>query len=79
MKAYTQGQLEAAFDIVKSSTHWKDPIDKIITTPHLPGSLDLIYEAVIHFTGTVPTFTTLKDNRTRVRAVGYRNGPCGDF
>jgi hypothetical protein len=61
-------------------THWKDAIDAHVDPDRLAYtglSLADVREAVIHFTGTVPT---VRETATgyHVRAVGYRNGPCGD-
>jgi len=74
-KKYTQEQLDRAFDMVIPSTHWKDKINAVISQPF---DQNLIKEAVIHFTATVPTFTELKNGTVRVKALGYWNGPAGD-
>lgn len=78
-----QPQREAIFKTVAASTHWKDPIDTVVSVGE---SLDAIRDAIIHFTGTAPTFTPVsvsEPNCTRltgyrVQAIGYRAGPCGD-
>jgi hypothetical protein len=75
-----QAELTAAFDLVEPSTHWKDPIDAVVPAT---ADLELIQEAVIHFTATTPTFTRCPsgdptDCRIRVQADGYRAGPAGD-
>jgi hypothetical protein len=69
----TQAQLEAAFKKVQPKTHWKDRIDALID----PADRDMVHEAVIHFTGTVPTFIEAPNGKLRVRAIGYLMGPCG--
>jgi hypothetical protein len=72
---YSQEQLDAAFKTVQAKTHWKDPIRSKCKAE----DINLITEAIIYFTGTVPTFGQPdKDGMVKVRAVGYRNGPCGD-
>ena len=73
---FTQEQLDKAFETVQAKTHWKDPIRSKCKADDIP----LITEAIIHFTGTVPSFgKPNKDGIVTVRAVGYRNGPCGDY
>lgn len=72
---YTQKQLENAFDIVADSSDWKAPIQAEI--PRCQHDLNLLTEAVIHFTGTIPTIKPVGSNRYLIEAVGYRNGPCG--
>jgi hypothetical protein len=81
MPSYTQEELEVAFNKVKSLTHWKDPINKIIDVK----DKDVVERAIIHFTATIPTFHKLrnvnkvnKDLWLRVTADGYRMGPAGD-
>lgn len=64
----TQEELDAAFKLVEPGTHWKDRIDAVVDGP---SDLGVIREAVIHFTGSVPRFTTLPDGRVRVQARGY--------
>lgn len=65
---------EAYFNLVAPTTHWKDRIDAVVPNGI---SLDTIKDAVVHFTGTVPTFTPVAAGY-RVQAIGYRAGPCGD-
>jgi len=72
---YSQEQLDAAFKTVQAKAHWKDPIRSKCKA----SEVSLITQAIIHFTGTVPTFgQPNKDGIVTVRAAGYRNGPCGD-
>jgi hypothetical protein len=68
-----QAHLTAAFDLVCDPTDWRAPIDATVS-----GDMDLslLAEAIIHFTGTVPTFDGTPGGY-RVWAEGYRMGPCG--
>ena len=72
---YTRDELTAAFNKVENPKDWRAPINKTIEADD--GLLDVICEAVIFFTGTVPEFKLLKNGKYRVTAIGYRNGPCG--
>ena len=66
----TQAELEAAFELVRPPGHWKDPIDK--TLKGITGKKQaMIHSAIVHFTGSVPTFEALPGKRLRVRADGY--------
>jgi len=77
---YTQKQLQVAFEMVQNENDWKAPIRKKIhvISPNLTIQCNIIREAIIHFTSTVPTFTTLEGGGILVTATGYRDGPCGD-
>ena len=70
---FTNDQLKKAFESVQA-TDWKDPICKVIPMENI----DCIRAAIIHYTGTVPTFASMGNNRVAVKATGYRMGPCGD-
>ena len=64
----TQEALKDAFDsVLRPGQNWKDTIS--ISVP-IDSDLALIREAVIHFTGSVPTFTT-RGTHIRVHAAGY--------
>jgi hypothetical protein len=68
---YTEKQLEDAFNLVSNSANWKYPID--ISLPNFSAASvdrELIKEAVIFYTGSVPTFTEY-ENRLVVKADGY--------
>ena len=75
-----QTKMTKAFALVQPKTHWKDPIDTFVSDVALGAiGVDAIREAVIHFTGTVPSITrSPSDQGYYVRALGYRTGPCGD-
>ncbi len=70
---YEQAELDAAFDLVKSPTHWKDPIEAVINE----ADVAVVTAAIIHFTATTPEFF-FKGSRCYVIADGYRAGPAGD-
>ena len=58
---YTQQELEDAFKMVQPKSHWKDPINAVIVTKYEP----VVFEAVIHFTATVPHFKQNKNGTTK--------------
>jgi hypothetical protein len=73
----TWGELHDAFETVRPAEGWKDPIDAVVD---VAGDFELLKlrEAVIFFTGSVPTFAPkfgagLKPPtcRYRVTAAGY--------
>lgn len=71
----TRGALVTAFDRVANKEHWKFPIDATVDVAN-DFELGVIREAVIFFTGSVPTFEPrlggeLPGCRYRVRAAGY--------
>tara|TARA_Y100000310_G_C20549394_1_gene747263 strand:+ start:202 stop:441 length:240 start_codon:yes stop_codon:yes gene_type:complete len=77
---FSQAQLSEAFDRVQDPSDWRNAIDAFVTVDWLK----VTEEAIIHFTGTVPTVTRIPgaDNqlymtRYRLQSVGYRMGPCG--
>lgn len=76
----TRGELCIAFDAVANRDNWKLPVDKTVDLDSY--TLALVREAVIFYTGSVPTFealtgtTTSGVGRYRVRAAGYYN-TCG--
>jgi hypothetical protein len=67
---FTVNEMSRAFDRVKSAENWKNPISKII---EIKGDEDarLITEAVIFYTGSVPTITPLGMGKFGVKAAGY--------
>lgn len=74
---YTQQELSAAFQKVQNRRNWKDRVNAVITIEN-DEEIRLITQAVIHFTGSVPSFTEVdtpwrKDGKQRyhVTAVGY--------
>jgi hypothetical protein len=72
--AYTQNQLEAAFDKVSNKFDWKNPIDYCCLANDLP----VIVAAIQHFTGTETEFKSLNDGYYSIKSIGYRAGPAGD-
>jgi hypothetical protein len=70
----TRGELSEAFDYVANRDNWKLPIDATVDLG--PASMAMVREAVIFFTGSVPSFTAVGPEvdrcaRFRVRAAGY--------
>ncbi len=57
---YTREQLEAAFNKVKNPNHWKNPIDAYCHR----DEVELVREAVIFFTATVPSFWSVARPRS---------------
>jgi hypothetical protein len=73
---YTRERLTDAFELIKSTTHWKDPIHAVIRE----DMIDICGAACRFFAATelkivgksrVPGFIV-------VRSKGYRAGPAGD-
>lgn len=71
----TQGELSLAFDAVANKANWKNPIDAVVSLDSY--TMAMVREAVVFFTGSVPTFelttgtTTSGMGRYRVKAAGY--------
>jgi hypothetical protein len=64
---FTQAELEEGFNLVQPKTHWKDRIHTSIKEDEIP----LVTEAIIHFTGSVPTF---QHKRILSKNRPYREG-----
>lgn len=78
-RAVTRGELSKAFDRVTNTSNWKMPIDAVVDLND--REMATIREAVVFFTGSMPTFearagATLPRCRYRVRADGYYK-TCG--
>ncbi len=58
---------EAYFALVQDKANWKNPINAFV-----PSTIDLdaVRDAVVHFTGSVPTFTMTRGGWI-VQADGY--------
>jgi hypothetical protein len=70
-------KLRAAFDKVANPDDWKGEIYARVIISNF-DELTEIHEAVVHFTGTVPSFEyDAAAKVTVVKATGYRNGPAG--
>lgn len=69
MKEYTKKQLADAFDLVKNRNNWKNPINKNVVTK----DPNLIVEAIIYFTGSVPFYIPVKNCKDKYlfKADGY--------
>lgn len=63
-----QSEMKAAFDLVAPTPNWKFPIDAVL--PLAGTNIALLVDAVVHFTGAVPTFTA-QGTTLRVTAPGY--------
>jgi len=68
MERYSQEELRGAFNLVCDKTDWKKDIKATVPSD---TNLDLVREAVIHFTGSVPFFIRQKDGNIKVVADGY--------
>lgn len=70
----TRAEMSKAFDRVANTVNWKNPINATVTVES-DAELLTIREAVIFFTGSVPTISveTFKNGRVvyRVKALGY--------
>lgn len=71
---YTPEQLSAAFDKVRNSIHWKDPIHKVIDFK----DKEIVSVAISYFTATEAKFVDIGYGKLIVKADGYRRGPAGD-
>ena len=63
-------ELADAFDGVKHPTYWKYPINARVRIKNEEGRR-IIEEAIIWYTGSVPTFADQDDGTTMVLASGY--------
>lgn len=66
----TQQELEAAFALVRPKANWKDPIDVLIPNKG-KAHINLIAQAIAHFTGSIAEFTPVGRRMVRVTAAGY--------
>ena len=64
---YSRDQLKAAFDMVANPENWKLEVRGTIPAP----AWDVVREAVVFFTGSVPSYTVREDGRLDVTALGY--------
>jgi hypothetical protein len=75
-RAVRLSELRAVFNLVADKNNWKNPIDSTVV---LGGDLTkaLVHEAIVFFTGSVPTFRKISDASAaykswyRVTAPGY--------
>lgn len=63
----TQERLKALFELVQNKNNWKFPIDAIVPFGTNLKDLDA---AIVHFTGSLATFTDRPEG-IRVQADGY--------
>lgn len=66
-KLRMQSALNAAFDKVADKANWKLPVEAVIDA----GELELIADAVVHFTGSELSSVTESEGKLRVFAKGY--------
>ncbi len=74
---FSRAQLSEAFSLVSDAGDWKNPVDACVTpfcaserNVRLADLLRMIEEAVIFYTGSVPTIEN-DGGSYSVRAVGY--------
>ena len=72
MNHFSQDQLKSAFEIIENPEDWRAEINALID----PKLEDVVTQAIIHFTATVPGIKKEGD-KLRVTSVGYRMGPAG--
>lgn len=74
---FTRGELHDAFNLVHNLIHWKNPIDIVVELRGNPErQVCAIRQAVIFFTGSVPTIEYTDDSslsrpKIQVKANGY--------
>ncbi len=69
---YTDEQMRAAFELVKNKEHWKNPVRATLPFTTSEETLDIIFEAIIYYTGSFPEIYKNKKGY-RVEAEGYYN------
>ena len=74
-RAVTRGELEVAFNAVANKANWKYPVNATVDLDAYTKAM--VFEAVVFFTGSKPTFKRLTGSTTggmakyRVKAAGY--------
>lgn len=71
---FTVDQIKTAFDAVKDSTNWKNPIDAVIDR----NQMAVTGVSIPYYTGTKAMFEDVSGmpDKVRVLAAGYYMGPC---
>lgn len=69
-KPVTRGALTVAFKKVEPPANWKMPIAAVIQEPS-ELEREMIAEAVVFFTGSVPKFSPVAGGKCLVQAAGY--------
>jgi hypothetical protein len=64
---FTRGELKEAFNKVANKENWKLPIDAIIHE----SEMEIVEEAVIFFTGSIPSLFDAPEDKVRVVSKGY--------
>ena len=67
---YSDEQMKQAFDLVKDKEHWKNPIKVTLPFTTSEETLDIIFEAVVYYTGSMAEIYKVKKGY-RVEAIGY--------
>jgi hypothetical protein len=67
---YTNEQMSQCFANVQNAKGWKHRINKLIDNPG-EKNLDCLAEAILNFTGSMPTFFNESNGKVRVMAEGY--------
>lgn len=67
---FSSEQMRQAFEQVQNPKGWKFPINKVVDNPG-QKNLACLTEAIIFFTGSVPTISEVGIGRVRIRAAGY--------
>ena len=68
-RAVTRGELNEAFKLVQPQGNWKETINATVQLDEAGRAM--VREAVIFFTGSVPTFTPVPGLGVQVKAAGY--------
>ena len=69
---YSRGELHEAFGLVENPDGWKHPINAVLPREHCNSkALHRIREAVIFYTGSMPTIEWETKSTVRVKAAGY--------
>lgn len=72
----TQKELHEIFSKVQNPKDWKASINTTIDA----SSKENVKHAIVFMTGTKPNFTEFgTEDKMTVTAIGYRNGPSGDY
>lgn len=66
---FTRNEMKEQFDRVADKQHWKNPIDATVSLT--PRERAVLCEAVVFFTGSVPTVEKVGFGVYRITAAGY--------
>lgn len=71
--AYSEAEMEAAWELVAPAEHWKAPIEAVIPA----SKAAVVAEAIAFYTATAAEFAEAGEGELRVTAAGYWAGPAG--